>query len=418
MSDKKKSDSRIRKKRIAILGSTGSVGENVVRTALALKDEVEVLALAANTSASRVAEQAVLLNCRAASVSDSSREEELRRQLPEGCRALSGEEGLLRIIREEKPDLIFCAIVGTGGLAPCLEALKLGCTVALASKEVMVMAGRLVTETAAGNGGRILPLDSEHSALFQCLQAGRHEEVEKLILTASGGPFRTWSTERLTQVTPEEALRHPTWSMGPKVSIDSATLMNKALEMIEARHLFGIPAERIDVLIHPQSLVHSMVEFRDGAVIAHLSMPDMRFPIQYAMTYPERRQTDLPHLKLSEIRNLEFASPDRVRFPSLDFAVHAMDAGGTMPAVLNAANEIAVERFRRREIRLTDIWKIIEKTMEQHILLEDSQLDAILSADAWARSFARSLPVPSVPLFFSSCGGAGNRDRADGGAGK
>ncbi len=412
MPDRKTEDSPKRKKRIAILGSTGSVGENVVRTALALKDEVEVLAVAANTSASRAAEQARMLNCRMASVSDPLSFGELKDLLPAGCEALSGEEGLLRIVREEKADLIFCAIVGTAGLAPCLEALKLGHTVALASKEVMVMAGRLVTETAERNGGRILPLDSEHSALFQCLQAGRHEEVEKLILTASGGPFRTCSAERLAQVTLEEALRHPTWSMGPKVSIDSATLMNKALEMIEARHLFGIPPEKIDVLIHPQSLVHSLVEFRDGALIAHLSLPDMRFPIQYAMTYPERRQTALPHLNLGEIRNLEFALPDRTRFPSLDFAVHAMRAGGTMPAVLNAANEVAVGRFRRKEIRLTDIWKIIEKTMEQHILLEDSQLDAILSADAWARSFARSLPVPPVSL---SGGRAGNRDRADGG---
>lgn len=382
-----------RKKRIAILGSTGSVGENAVKVAGAMKDRIEVVAIAANSNAERLAEQAKSLNCRIVSVTDCTKKEKLAGLLPGNCEVLCGDEGLLEIVKRDDIDFILCAIVGTGGLLPCIETLKSGKTLALASKEVLVMAGHLVMELAQKHGGRIIPVDSEHSAIFQCLQSGNHREIEKLILTASGGPFRKMSPEEMGKITLRDALCHPTWNMGPKITLDSASLMNKALEMIEAHFLFNVSPEQIDVLLHPQSLVHSMVEFSDGAVIAQMSIPDMRFPIQYSFTWPERIKTNLPRLELEKIGFLEFEPPDRKRFPSLDFAYHAMKTGKTMPAVLNAANEIAVERFRKGEIRFPDIWKIIENTMEMHECLEDLELNAILNADAWARNHARKLGV-------------------------
>ena len=381
------------KKRIAILGATGSVGESAVRVARAMKDTIEVVALSAHSNADKLASLAREFHCKTLVIGDPSKRDELASLLPQNSRVLTGEEGLVEIASDPETDLILCAIVGTGGLLPCIEAAKHGKTIALASKEVMVMAGSLFTAAARKHNAMIIPVDSEHSALFQCLQAGKRSEVNRLILTASGGPFRNMPLHEMEKITPEEALRHPTWNMGPKVTLDSATLMNKALEMIEAHFLFDMPQEKIDVLIHPQSIIHSLVEFIDGAVIAHMTPPDMAFPVQYALAWPERLQSPLQRLNLAQIKTLDFYEHDSARFPSIDYARFAMNAGKTMPAVLNAANEVAVERFRNGEIRFTGIWKIIEYTINKHECLEDSQLDAILNADQWARVFAKECKV-------------------------
>ena len=286
---------------------------------------------------------------------------------------------------------MLCAIVGTGGLFPTLSAIRAKKTIALASKEVMVMAGRLVTAEAKAHGARILPVDSEHSALFQCLEGRTPGEVAQLVLTASGGPFRRTPVAEMEKMTWEQALAHPTWSMGPKVTVDSASLMNKALEMIEARWLFDVEQARIEVLVHPQSIVHSLVRFRDGAMLAQMSIPDMRFPIQYALTWPEHAASNLPQLDLADAAELTFERPDETRFPSLGFARTALDAGGALPAVLNAANEIAFERFRAGTIRFTDIWRIVERTMTALDGCGDETLDAVLDADRRAREYARAL---------------------------
>ena len=378
------------KKKVVILGSTGSVGENAVKTALAMRDSIQVIALAANRNAERLAEQAAALGASLAVLSDESCREKLKNLVPAGCRAAVGKESLCEAASLPEADLVLLSIVGTAGLFPAIAAVKAHKTLALASKEIMVMAGRLVTELADREQVRIIPVDSEHSAIFQCLEGRDPKTVRHLILTASGGPLRKASMREIEETTWEQAMKHPTWSMGPKVTIDSASLMNKALEILEARWLFRTEPEKIQVVVHPQSIVHSMVRFIDGAVLAHLSMPDMRFPIQYAFTWPGRAETCLPELDLTEIGNLTFEKPDRRRFPSLDFAYRALKEGRTMPAVMNAANEVAVERFRRGEISFPGIWKVVEKTMNAHNCLEDSSLDAILTADAWARKFART----------------------------
>ena len=300
---------------------------------------------------------------------------------------------MLDLVTAPETDTVLCAIVGTGGLEPVIAALRAGKRVALASKEVMVMAGELIRrELAASPGGEIVPVDSEHSAIFQCLAGRPAREVKNLWLTASGGPFREWSAERIAAATLRDALAHPTWDMGPKVTIDSASLMNKALELIEARHLFNVPPERLKVVIHPQSLVHSMVELCDGSFIAQMSKPDMRFAIQYALTWPERAaEGGLPELDFARLVSLDFREPDRSRFPSLDFAYHAMHIGGTMTAAMNAANEVAVDKFRRGEIGFAAIWTIIEKTMSAHHTEPQSDLAAIRDADRRAREFASQL---------------------------
>lgn len=381
------------RKKIAILGSTGSIGESALRVARAMGDSIEITAVVANSKVERLAEQAREFHCRYALIHDESKYESLKKILPPETTALAGRDALCDLVKSKDVDLVLCAIVGTGGLLPCIEAAKTGKTIALASKEVMVMAGWLVTQLAETHGADIIPVDSEHSAIFQCLRAGQHNEVRRLLLTASGGPFRETPAEELLSITPARALQHPTWNMGPKVTLDSATLMNKALEMVEAHFLFRIPQEQIDVIIHPQSIVHSMVEFVDGALIAQMSVPDMAFPIQYSFTFPRRINSSLPRLDLAAVGSLSFERPDLSRFPSLEFARAAMRTGKTMPAVMNAANEVAVQRFRLGEIRFPDIWKVIDFTMNHHVCLEDSQLDAILNADSWARSFARSVKV-------------------------
>ena len=376
---------------LALLGSTGSIGKSTLAVARALPGRIRISLLAAGKNWELLAEQAREFRPDCVCLEDEAHLDDLRAAVPPGCRVIGGREALCDAVAAPEITTVLCAIVGTGGLFPTLSAIRAHKTIALASKEVMVMAGRLVTAEAKAHGVRILPVDSEHSALFQCLEGRRPSEVAQLILTASGGPFRRTPLAEMDKMTWEQALAHPTWSMGPKVTVDSASLMNKALEMIEARWLFDVEGPRIEVLVHPQSIVHSLVRFRDGALMAQMSVPDMRFPIQYALTWPEHTASDLPALDLAEIGTLTFERPDESRFPSLGFARAALEAGGAVPAILNAANEIAFERFRAGTIHFTDIWRIVERTMAALGRCGDETLDAVLEADVRARDYARNL---------------------------
>ncbi|WP_302811258.1 1-deoxy-D-xylulose-5-phosphate reductoisomerase [Victivallis vadensis] len=380
-------------KGVVILGATGSIGKSAARVLEALPGHFRVIGLVARNNTGELARQAALFRPRLTVTTAPERLDELKSALPSGLAAAAGDAPVLDLVTAPETDTVLCAIVGTGGLEPVIAALRAGKRVALASKEVMVMAGELIRrELAASPGGEIVPVDSEHSAIFQCLAGRPAREVKNLWLTASGGPFREWSAERIAAATLRDALAHPTWDMGPKVTIDSASLMNKALELIEARHLFNVPPERLKVVIHPQSLVHSMVELCDGSFIAQMSKPDMRFAIQYALTWPERAaEGGLPELDFARLVSLDFREPDRSRFPSLDFAYHAMHIGGTMTAAMNAANEVAVDKFRRGEIGFAAIWTIIEKTMSAHHTEPQSDLAAIRDADRRAREFASQL---------------------------
>lgn len=380
-------------KGVVILGATGSIGKSAARVLEALPGHFRVIGLVARNNTGELARQAALFRPRLTVTTAPERLDELKSALPSGLAAAAGDAPMLDLVTAPETDTVLCAIVGTGGLEPVIAALRAGKRVALASKEVMVMAGELIRrELAAGTGGEIVPVDSEHSAIFQCLAGHPAREVKNLWLTASGGPFREWPAERIAAATLRDALAHPTWDMGPKVTIDSASLMNKALELIEARHLFNVPPERLKVVIHPQSLVHSMVELCDGSFIAQMSKPDMRFAIQYALTWPKRAaEGGLPELDFARLVSLDFREPDRSRFPSLDFAYHAMHIGGTMTAAMNAANEVAVDKFRRGEIGFAAIWTIIEKTMSAHHTEPQSDLAAIRDADRRAREFASQL---------------------------
>lgn len=380
-----------RKKRIVILGSTGSVGGNACKVAQALPHKVEVVGLAANKNVELLAQQAKTLGAKMVSTSDPGSYEKLKSLLPGHVKVLSGMEGMLEMVTAENVDMVLCSIVGTGGLLPVMEGIRHGKEIALASKEVMVMAGEKVNALLREHGGKILPVDSEHSALFQCLGKTPAEEVERLILTASGGPFRKTPKEEFPLITWEKAIAHPVWSMGSKVSLDSATLMNKALEVVEASYLFHCPVEKIHVLVHPQAKIHSMVEFKDGALLAHLGVPDMRFPIQYAFSYPERWQGNLPKLDLMELNKMEFEEADESRFPSIAFAREALIKGGTCPCIMNAANEVAYDFFREGKIPFPRIWDIIEKTMANTPSVKEPELEDILSSDREARKFAGSL---------------------------
>ncbi len=375
------------KKKVVILGSSGSIGQNAVRVLETLRDCFEVVGMVVKNNAERLADQALRLGCRNLVIADESRLDELRSHAPAGARCQAGVGAVIELVTRGEVDIVLCAIVGTGGLLPVLAALRAGKRIALASKEVMVMAGGLVNAELDAGRGSVTPVDSEHSAVFQCLNNRPRSEVRRLILTASGGAFRDRAAD-LNEVTYRDALAHPVWSMGPKVTVDSATLMNKALEIMEASFLFRMPGEAIQVVIHPQSLVHSLVELTDGALLAQLSVPDMRFAIQYALTYPERMDGQLPKFDWNNVWELDFRPPDRKRFPSLDFAYAALRAGGTMPAVLNAANELAVEAFSKGAIRLPDIWHCVERVMDQHRVLPQDGLETVLAADAWARRAA------------------------------
>ena len=377
------------KKRVVILGSTGSIGESALKVARDIPDRMEVVGLAAGRSAKALLAQAAEFKPRAVALYDTAELDTIRGHLPTGTACHGGPEGLIELATLPEADMVLISIVGTAGLAPALAAIRAGKAIAVASKEILVMAGEEVTREAAKHNVPILPVDSEHNAIFQCLVGEPTRHIRRLILTASGGPFRKTPVSELNKVTPAQALKHPTWNMGRKITIDSATLFNKGLEMIEARWLFGVPMSQVDVVVHPQSIVHSLVEFVDGSQLAQLSHSDMCFPIQYAVTYPDRLPNRLKPLNLAEMGSLTFEAPDPEKFPALRLAREAGTTGGTLPAVLNAANEIAVPAFLDGKILFPAIWHTVEAVMKRHKTLEHPHLDDILKADAWARAAAQ-----------------------------
>lgn len=373
-------------KRIVILGSTGSVGRNALRVIDSLGEGYEVVALSAHSSVELLAEQARRYRPKFVAITDADYVEQLRELVGDlDVEILCGAESLAEIAELGEVDIVLTAVVGVAGLAAVLAAAKAGKRLAIANKEPLVVAGELLTSTAGGNGAEILPVDSEHSAIFQAMQAGRREEVSKIILTSSGGPFREMSAEKIADVTVEQALAHPVWEMGRKITIDSATMMNKALEVIEARWLFGVGVEKIEVLIHPESIVHSLVEFVDGSVIAQLGTPDMCLPIQYALTYPARVGGIAERLRLDELRQLSFEKPDTKRFRALKLGYDVARAGGTAAAVFNAANEAAVQEFLEGRIKFVNIVELIEHCLSRHEVQKGESLEELLEADAWAR---------------------------------
>ncbi len=378
----------MKRKRIVVLGATGSIGESALKVARDIPDRMEIVGLAAKGNARKLAAQANLVRPEALCLVDGGKLDELRAALDYKPVVFSGEAGLEAISCLTNADMVLVAVVGTGGLRPALAAIEAGKDLAVASKEILVMAGEAVMGAAARKGARVLPVDSEHNAIFQCLEGRVQPAIRRIILTASGGPFRETPNEQFAAITPEQALRHPTWSMGPKITIDSATLFNKGLEMIEAHWLFGVEMARVEVVVHPQSIVHSMVEFADGSVLAQLSHSDMCFPIQYAVTWPDRVPNTLPPLDFGKLQKLEFAAPRLDAFPALNLARRAGETGGTLPAVMNAANEVAVSAFLDRRIAFPRIWQLVEEVMNRHASVANPTLDAILEADRWARSAA------------------------------
>lgn len=381
-------------KRTVILGSTGSIGTSSLKVARDIPDRMKVVGLAANRSASKLAEQAREFGVQHLSLCDESQVSLLKSEVSGDVSVYEGADGLVELATLEEADLVIIAIIGTGGLRPALAALEAGKDIAVASKEILVMAGEAVMEAAKRNNCRVLPIDSEHNAIFQCLEGRDASEVRRIILTASGGPFRKTPREELDMVSVEQALNHPTWDMGPKITIDSATLFNKGLEMLEARWLFDVEMDRVDVVVHPQSIVHSMVEFIDHSILAQLSHSDMCFPIQYAVTWPERVPNTLEPLDFAKLARLDFEEPRFDDFPALNYARRAGVVGGTLPAVMNAANEIAVAAFIDGLIGFTQIWDMVGETMEAHEVKRHPSLETILEADGWAREFA-SAKLPS-----------------------
>jgi 1-deoxy-D-xylulose-5-phosphate reductoisomerase len=383
----------MKRKRVVVLGATGSIGESALKVAHDIPERMEIVGLAANSNAKKLAQQANATKPGAVCLVDESKTGELRENLTYAPTIFAGEQGLREIATLPESDMVLIAIVGTGGLRPALAAIEAGKDLAVASKEILVMAGEVVMSAAREKGVHVLPVDSEHNAIFQCLEGKRStfnvSDLRRIILTASGGPFRELPNEQFESITPEQALRHPTWNMGPKITIDSATLFNKGLEMIEAHWLFGVEMKRVEVVIHPQSIVHSMVEFADGSVLAQLSHSNMCFPIQYAVTWPERVPNTLPPLDFGKLSKLEFAAPRYDDFPALNLARSAGEAGGTLPAVLNAANEVAVSAFLDRRMKFPRIWQLVEEVMNRHRVVAQPDLDEILAADQWAREEAR-----------------------------
>ncbi len=378
----------MKRKRVIILGATGSIGESALKVARDVPDRMEIVGLAANSNARKLAEAANEMRPAAVCLADQSKVDALQRALNYQPRLFTGEAGLSQIASLADAEMVLVAIVGTGGLRPALAAIRAGKDLAVASKEILVMAGEIVMREARDKGVNVLPVDSEHNAIFQCLEGKKASDVRRLLLTASGGPFRERPRKDFDSITPEEALKHPTWNMGPKITIDSATLFNKGLEMIEAHWLFGVEMRRVEVVIHPQSIVHSMVEFADGSTLAQLSYSNMCFPIQYAVTWPDRVPNRLPPLDFSKLPKLEFFTPRYDDFPALRLARWAGETGGTLPAVMNAANEVAVAAFLERRMRFPEIWQTVERVMEGHRPIAQPDLHAILQADQWAREQA------------------------------
>lgn len=376
-------------KKIVLLGSTGSIGVNTLDVASRFPDRFRIVGLTAGENIALLEKQIKTFRPKIVSVLKEDAAERLRQRCRDyDVEIRSGVEGMISAAAFSEADMVVSAIVGAAGLVPTVAAIRAGKDVALANKETLVMAGEIVTKEAEKKGVKILPVDSEHSAILQALGSHEKDSVKRLILTASGGPFYNTPFSRKRLIKPKDALKHPNWKMGRKITIDSATLMNKGLEVIEARWLFDIPSEKIDVLIHPESIVHSMVEYIDGAVIAQLGVPDMRIPISYALGYPERLNSGFPSLDLARIGSLTFKKPDTKRFPCLSYAYEALDIGGTMPAVLNAANEAAARAFLKEEIGFLDIPKIIKKVMNRHVRQNIVTIEDVLLADRWARERA------------------------------
>ncbi len=373
-------------KRIAILGSTGSIGTQALEVIAANPDQFCVTALAAYHNDILLEEQIEYFKPEIAVLVDKQAADRLVRRYSGATVILTGEEGLIAAATHPAVSTVLTSLVGFAGLKPTIAAIEAGKNIALANKETLVAAGELVMRLASDHGVKILPVDSEHSAIFQCLQGENHAKISRIILTASGGPFRGLNTKQLGKVTVEDCLRHPNWSMGKKITVDSATLANKGLEVIEARFLFNVDYSQIDVVVHPQSVIHSMVEFIDGSVMAQLGKADMRVPIQYALTYPERIFADYPRLDFKNLSELTFAEPDVVTFPALELAFDAGRIGGTLPCVFNAANEEAVYAFLRGEIQFLDIVTVIRSVIKNHTTIAIPNLDDIFCADLWARN--------------------------------
>ena len=378
---------------LVILGATGSIGRNTLEIAEKFPDRFRVRALTGKDNTDLLAEQAARFSPDIVAVYDENGVGDLQKKLPAGCRTriLCGDEGYAAAATHPDATMVVSAMVGGAGLLPTLAAIEAGKDIALANKETLVMAGSLVMAAAAAAGVRILPVDSEHSAIFQCIAGNHVKDLEKIVLTASGGPFLGRDASGFADITVADALAHPTWQMGAKITIDSATMMNKGLEVIEAMHLFGMPPGAIEVLIHPQSIVHSMVAFRDGSVIAQMGIPDMKGAIAHALSYPERLPIGIEPPDFAAIGRLDFQAPDFAKFPCIKLAYRACEAGGTMPAVLNAANEIAVAFFLEKKIGFDRISRLIEETMHRHRIVSEPALEEILSADRWARRTARQI---------------------------
>ena len=377
------------RKRVVILGATGSIGESALKVARDIPERMEIVGLAANSNAEKLAAAANETRAQSVCLVDETKIDTLRRALAYKPQIFAGQEGLREIACLTNAQMVLVAIVGTAGLRPSLAAIEAGKDLAVASKEILVMAGEIVMREARDNDVRVLPVDSEHNAIFQCLEGKSSLDIRRIILTASGGPFRETPPKDFDSIIPEQALKHPTWNMGPKITIDSATLFNKGLEMIEAHWLFGVEMKRVEVVVHPQSIVHSMVEFADGSTLAQLSYSNMCFPIQYAVTWPDRVPNTLPPLDFSKLSRLEFFTPRYDDFPALNLARRAGETGGTLPAVMNAANEVAVAGFLDRQVRFPDNWQIVEEVMNRHTAVAHPDLDAILEADQWARREAQ-----------------------------
>lgn len=382
-----------RRKGISLLGCTGSIGQSTLKVVERYPERFRVVAMAGGWNVERMAEQVLQFRPLLVSMADSEALEALRQRVKGKIHLefAQGEEGLRAVATHPEADMVVSALVGAAGLLPTLAAVGAHKDIALANKEALVMAGRLLTKEARSKGVRILPVDSEHSAIFQALQGHRKEDVKRIILTASGGAFLSLPVEQLDEVTPEQAVVHPNWRMGQKITVDSASLMNKALEVIEARWLFDIPPSRIQVQIHPQSIVHSMVEYIDGSIIAQMGVPDMQLPIAYALSYPERLKLGIPPLDLCKVGPLTFMAPDPKRFPALELAYQVLEAGGTLPAVLNGANEEAVMAFLRGEIRFTKIVELVRRVVENFSAGDGEALEEVLDADRRARRAVRDL---------------------------
>ena len=385
---------------VALLGATGSIGQSALSVFEAFPERFRVVSMSAGTNLESLLPAIARFRPAVVSVKERDDADRVRREFP-GVRVGWGAQGIVDVATLPQVDVVLGGVVGAAGLPPAYEAVKLGKTLALANKEVLVVAGEAVMSAAAASGAAVLPVDSEHCALHQALRGGLPSEVERLVLTASGGPFRSKPLDTFDRITIEDALAHPTWKMGPKITIDSATMMNKGLEVIEAKWLFDVPPERLGVVIHPQSIIHSMVEWVDGSVLAQMSPNDMRFPILYALTYPERVPTPLPKLDLAALGKLELEPLDERRFPAVPLAYAALRAGGTAPAVLNAANEVAVDAFLAGRIPYRSIVSVVEKVLAGHRPSPATSLDAVLDADREARVRAAELVSPGAPLAFT-----------------